>query len=125
VCQAAWPLRQQVGREGDVFGGDAVAIERRQREHLVVDGDAGDAVSELDDDARELVGGNRRQAIDGPAELVASDRCRADSNQHFACLRPRHVKLLVDKATPVQADGSHHAHRRIYLTRKNLAKKRE
>jgi DNA-binding MarR family transcriptional regulator len=30
-------------------------------------------------------------------------------------LRPRHVKLLVDKATPVQADGSHHAHRQYIL----------
>ena len=45
------PRHQQLGGERRVVGCDAVAVERREREHLVTGRDAGDVASNFFDDS--------------------------------------------------------------------------
>ena len=74
---------QQLGGHRRVVGRDAVAVERREREHLVAGRDAGDAGPDFLDHSGELVGRDRRQAVDRPFQLVAGDRRRVHADERL------------------------------------------
>ena len=79
--------REQLGRDRRVLGGDPVAVECGHPVHLVADGHVVDAGAEGDDDARQLVGGDRREPVDGPFELVARERRRVDADERLSVAR--------------------------------------
>jgi hypothetical protein len=58
------PRHQQLGAHRRVVGCDAVAVERREREHLVAGRDAGGAGSDFLDHSGEFVARDRQQAVD-------------------------------------------------------------
>jgi hypothetical protein len=93
VAQPRGLRRERIGRDDGVLGSHAVAIEGRERIHLV---------TAADDDARELVRRNRRQAVHRPLELVTRNRCRMHAHQHLARSRRRHLDLLDLQAVIVQ-----------------------
>jgi hypothetical protein len=84
---------KNIGWDDGVLGSYAVAIERRERIYLV---------TAADDDARKLVGRDRRQAIDRPLQLVTCNRCRMHAHQHLARSRRRRLDLLNLQAVIVQ-----------------------
>jgi hypothetical protein len=78
------PRHQKLGRHCGVVGRDAVPVERREREDLVARRDGGDAGSGLLDHSGELVGRDRRQAVDRPLQLIARDRRRVHPHERLA-----------------------------------------
>ena len=94
VPERARPRHQQLGGQRRVVGCDAVAVERREREHLVAGRDAGDAGSDFLDHSGELVGRDRRQAIDRPFQLVTGDRRRVHADERLRRTRSRPFGLL-------------------------------
>ena len=105
--------REQLGRDRGVVGGDPVAVKRGHSVNLVTDGQAVDAGPEGDDDAGQLVGGDRRKPVDGPLELVARERRSVDTNERLSVARRRCRDLLEDQLLG-PAGGSQHdrSHRR-------------
>src|SRR5262245_31721493 len=99
VAQAPRFAGQHRGRDDCVLGGDAVAVERCEREDFFAVGDA-----------RQLVRGDRGQAVEGPGQLVACDCCGVDAYERFACIRLRNRDLLDPEAVLVQPCGAHHLH---------------
>jgi hypothetical protein len=94
VRETAWLRPEHDRRNKRVLRGDPVAVERRERENLVADRDVAHIARDLRDDARQLVGRNRRQAVDRPRQLVARDGSGVDAHERLAALRARHLELL-------------------------------
>jgi len=90
---------EQFFRDGGELGRHPVAVERRQGiDRFAVD------------DARELVGGNRRQPVLRPLELVPGDRRCAHLYQRLAGRRPRRVHLLDHQRVDPLAMEPYRAH---------------
>ena len=75
--------REQLGRDRGVVGRDSVAVERGHPVHLVTDGQPVDAGPEGSHDAGQLIGGDRREPVDWPLELVARERRRVDAHERL------------------------------------------
>jgi hypothetical protein len=107
------PGHQQLGGHGRVVGCNAVAVERRKREHLVARRDIGNARADLLNHSGKLVGRDRGQAVKRPFQLAAGDRRRMHAHERLPERRPRPVGLLECKllrtARRTQPDDAHHA----------------
>ncbi|HEU0212920.1 MAG TPA: hypothetical protein VFR13_02460 [Jiangellaceae bacterium] len=66
--------RQHIRGHCDVVSGGAVAVEGRQRIDRFADRHRANVRGDGGDDARELVGGDGRETVHGPVELVARYR---------------------------------------------------
>ena len=87
-------------RDDGVLGSHAVAIEGRERIHLVTG---------VDDDARKLMRRNRRQSINRPLQLVTRDRRRVHAHQYLARIGRRCLDLLDLQPAMVQPYRQHTA----------------
>ena len=81
-------------RHRRVLGGGAVAVERRQRKHLVADRDSAGTGCDVFHHAGQLVGRDRRQPVGRPAELVAGDRGGVHTHERVTFAKHREVDLL-------------------------------
>ena len=98
MAQSRGLRREHPLRDEGVLGGHAIAVERRQRIHLV---------TAVDDDARELVRRNRGQSVYRPLQLATGDRRRMDAHQSLARTGRRRLDLLDVQAVEVQAYRQH------------------
>jgi len=99
---------EQRGRDDGEVCGRAVAAEVGERVDLVADRDAVRVRAERGDLARELVRRDRRQAVDGPLELVLGDCRGADAHERVPGAGLRRVDLLDLKPRLRQSDCTHH-----------------
>jgi len=111
VIEACRFRRQEVrGNEG-VLGGDAVAVERGQRIHLGAHRGLRDPGTDGLDDAGQLVRRDRRQAVDGPLELVPGDRGGVHAHERFRGSVLRHFDVVerepVAAGVGVEPDRAH------------------
>lgn len=93
---------EQLGGHRRVVGGDAVTVERREREHPVAGREPGHVRAELSDDAGELVGRDRGQPVDGPLQLAAGDRGRPDADECLPWAGRRALGLFDARCTRVE-----------------------
>jgi hypothetical protein len=92
-------LRRQHNRwHQRVVRGNAVAVERRKREHLL---------TSLGDHARQLVRGHSRQPIRRPLQLVTRDRRRMHTHENLTLSWHGTVRLLQPEAIGMQAKFTH------------------
>jgi hypothetical protein len=109
VRQVPW-LRREHGGNNRAFGGDAVAVEWRQREDVVTLGDVAYVGRDSDDGAGKLVGRDRREPTHRPAELVARYRSRVHADKRLAWAHRRHLDLVRRKAIDPGSVQSHRTH---------------
>src|SRR5512133_4208018 len=84
VRESAW-LRREDGRRNErILCSDAVAVEGRERNDLVARRDVTYIGRDFCNDARELVGRDRRRPLCGPAQFVARDRGSVDAHERLA-----------------------------------------
>jgi hypothetical protein len=107
--------REERSRDGRVLGGDAVAVERGQREDLVALAEVTHVRRDLGDDAGEFIRRDRGQPVDRPRQLVAGERGGMDTDERLARPREMYVELLHDESLSVETDGSHPKYRRRSL----------
>jgi hypothetical protein len=100
-------LRREVPRlDGDILGGRSVAVPVRQPIHRVADGNAGRAVAEARDDARNLMGRDDRTAVlprtvhprRGPAHLRGREAGGVNLHQGVPVAEYRVGRLFVPEA---------------------------
>jgi hypothetical protein len=112
VAQAPGLWSEERGRHDGELGGSPVAIEGRQSEHLVADGEVTDVAGDFLNDARELVRHDRRQAVGGPVELVTGDGRRVHAHEGFPGAWLRNLDLVdgerADATRRMQASRAHH-----------------
>src|SRR5205085_11542567 len=99
----------------------SVAVEGGQGEDLVALGDVGHVGPDGGDDARQLVGGNRRQPADRPGQLVAGDPRSMDAHQRLVGTGARDIELFDGKPVVVPTYGAHQPPPgRVFLTNDNI-----
>jgi hypothetical protein len=108
---------EERGRYDRVLGGDAIAIEGRQGEHLVADSETTHVSGDLLNHAGQLVRHDRREPVGGPVELVTGDGRRVHANERLAGVGLRNLDLVdgqrIDAARRMQANRTHHRPRPI------------
>jgi hypothetical protein len=107
-------LRQQRHRRrNDKLGGRAITVKRQQTVHRLTDRNPIDAHADRSNDARELIGGNRRKTIGRPFQLVAREPRRVDTHQRLSLDRLGYLDLVqrqrFGSGRSVQSRGSHRA----------------
>src|SRR5512132_3589538 len=103
--------REDVRGNRSVLRGDAVAVERRQREDLIAGSELRDIRANGLDHARKLIRRDRGQSIDGPVKLVARDRGRPDPDQRLTGGGDGPVDLLDhDARRAASVEESHRSH---------------
>ncbi len=95
IAQLARFGRQEKPGHSRVLGRGAVPVEAREGVHRLADAEIVHLGSQPGNDARQFVGWDRRQAVDGPGQLIAGDGGRIDADQRLTCFRPRRPDLLV------------------------------
>jgi hypothetical protein len=80
TVRAPQPGRVTIGRHRRVVGCNSVAVERREREHLVARRDVGNAGAGLLNHSGELIGRDRGQAV----KLAAGDRRRIHAHERLS-----------------------------------------
>jgi hypothetical protein len=111
VVQGARLGGEDVGRDGGVLGGDAVAVERGECEARVADRDALDVVSHGGHDPRELVRRDRGEPVDGPGQLVTRDRRGVHTDEPLPRTQRGCLDVVqregIETARRVEPQGSH------------------
>jgi hypothetical protein len=103
--------REDVRGNRGVLRGDAVAVERRQREDLIAGNQFFDTRADGLDHARKLIRWDRGQSINGPVQLAARDRGRPDPDQRLTRSGDGPVDLLDhDARRPAMVEESHRSH---------------
>jgi len=103
--------REDVRGNSSVLRGDAVAVERRQREDLIAGSELRDIRADGLDRARKLIRRDRGESINGPVKLVARDRGGPDPDQRLAGGGDGPVDLLdQDARRAATVEESHRSH---------------